>query len=188
MAPGVRALVIAALWLTAVVPAASAAPPQSDPAAIDRFVRYGLPFLPGTSTVAISAIRSLGALEGESVQKVANPLDPLKVDEYRHFAFNGLGIDGYVGERGELWPVRVVVTGAQWKILHDLGVGVPAGRVIDVLGAAAETTADVLAYHGDTQSVNFHLHAGLVVKVEFIYYQDRAARRGIQRCWGTAYG
>lgn len=109
MGTGARALIIAALWLTAVVPAASAAPPGADPAAIDRFVRSGLPFLPATSTVASAAIRSLGALEDESVQKVASPLDPVKVDEYRRFVFDGLEIYAYVGDGMSYGAVRVAV-------------------------------------------------------------------------------
>lgn len=107
--------ILAALLVTA-VPAAGADAVAADPAAIDRFVLHALPLLPGTSTVPITAIRSLGALERESVRKVVNPLDPIEVDEFRSFGFDGLEIYRYVGDQEELWPIRVTVTGSQWQI------------------------------------------------------------------------
>jgi len=175
MWPGLRPIAIsAALFLSAVpvVDAADAGIRPADAAGIDDFVLRGPLFLPGTTTVPIAVIRSLGELERESVSRAASRLDPIKVDEFRTFVFDGLEIYGYVGDRQELWPVRITVTKPQWPIRDGLAVGSAASRVAERLGAPTEVTPDVLTYHGDTQNVNFYLDAGRITRVEFIYYQD----------------
>jgi hypothetical protein len=158
--------------LLVAVPAAGSDRVAADPAAIDRFILNGPLFLPGTATVPMAAIRSLAELERETVRRVANRLDPIKVDEFRTFIFDGLEIYGYVGDRQELWPIRITVTRPSWKIQDGLTVGSDASRVTAQLGAPNETTANALMYRTDTQSVNFYFDAGRIVKVEFIYYSD----------------
>jgi len=173
MAPGWRLVaIIAALFFAAVAGAEDVGVRPADAAGIDDFVLHGPLFLPGTETVPIAAIRSLGKLERESVRKVANRLDPIKIDEFRTFVFDGLEIYGYVGDRQELWPIRITVTKPPWPIRDGLVVGSDASRVVALLGTPTDATPDVLTYHGDTQSVNFYLDGGRIVKIEFIDYLD----------------
>lgn len=175
MWPGLRPVAIIVALFLAAVPVAGADDAGVRPAdatGIDDFVLHGPLFLPGTATVPVAAIRNLGKLERESVRRVANRLDPIKVDEFRTFVFDGLEIYGYVGDRQELWPIRITVTRPRWQIRDELTVGSAAGRIAALLGAPTEATPDVLTYHGDTQSVNFYLGAGRIARVEFIYYPD----------------
>jgi hypothetical protein len=157
--PG-RRLGLALLWLTA-LPALGAD--------IDRFVRSGPLFLSDTS---LAAVRELGTLRSESVKRLVDPYDPLRVDEFRTLVFDGLEIYGLVDARQVVWPMRVTVTQPQWKIRDDLGVGTSVERLVAVLGAPAERTAEVLLYRGQAEYVNFFARGERIERIEFIYYAE----------------
>ena len=151
-------------------------PPESPaaitPARIDRFALEGPRFLKSVTRIPIATLRALAPLRQEQVKKAANPHDPLKVDEFRTLTFDGLEIYGFMGDQGELWPVRISVSSPDWEIAEDLRVGSDAARVQTVLGEPTTSSTEARLYQGDIQNVNFFLRDGKIAKIEFIYYLD----------------
>ena len=139
---------------------------------VDQFALEGPRFLKNVTRMPIAELRQLAPLRGEEVKKAANPHDPLKVDEFRTLSFEGLEIYGFMGDQGELWPVRIAVTGAAWDIANDLKVGSDAARVTELLGEPTTRGPEAWLYQGAIQNVNFFLRRDKIEKIEFIYYLD----------------
>jgi hypothetical protein len=138
-------------------------------AKIDSFVLDGPLFLKDKS---LPALRRLGKLKAESVEKAVNRHNPAQTDEFMTFKFDGLEIYGFVRPSQELAPILVTITNARWKVLNDLNVGAPSERVIKVLGQPDEKTENIMTYRGESEKVNFHVSKSKITKVEFIYYFD----------------
>jgi len=136
---------------------------------IDRFAWDGPLFLKDKS---LPALRRLGQLKAESVQKAANRHNPAQTDEFRTLRFDGLEIYGFVGASQELWPIHVTITDVHWKVLHGLDVGAPSERVLNVLGQPKEMTGNIMTYQGETERVDFHVSKNRITKIEFHYYLD----------------
>jgi hypothetical protein len=156
--------------------AAEELPPDTSAGAsaerIDRFVLEGPRFLKNVTRMPIAELRQLAPLRSEQAKKAANPHDPLKVDEFRTLSFEGLEIYGFMGDHGELWPVRITVTSAAWEIAEDLKVGSDAARVTDILGEPTTRGPEAWLYQGVIQNVNFFLRRDKIETIEFIYYLD----------------
>jgi hypothetical protein len=149
-----------------------AVPSAPDDARIDRFVLEGPRFLKDSTRLSLKDVRALGPVRKEQVKKAPNLHDPLKVDEFRTFSFDGLDLYGFMGDQQEFWPIRVVVSSASWEIAESLAVGSPAARVEEVLGKPATRTPELWTYSGEIQNVNFHIRGERIIKIEFIYYLD----------------
>jgi len=141
-------------------------------ARVDRFVLEGPRFLSSVARMPLAELRGLAPLLSERSSQVANPHDPVKLDEYRTLVFEGLEIHGYLGDHGDLWPVRITVSNPRWAIADDLNVGSDVMRIKEVLGEPAVSRPEAWLYQGAFQSVNFTLQKDRIEKIEFIYYLD----------------
>lgn len=134
---------------------------------IDRFVYDGPLFLKDKS---LPALRKLGRLQNEKMEKHPNRYIPGQAVEYITLTYDGLEIYGDVRERNRLAPILVVVTGSTWNIKHNLSVGAPMSRVIKALGEPINTNNHALRYCGETECVSFMVKDGKISKIEFDYY------------------
>lgn len=139
---------------------------------IDRFALEGPRFLKDVTRIPLVELRKLAPVRSEQAKKAANLHDPVKVDEFRTLSFDGLEIYGFMGDQGELWPIRITVSSAAWDIADDLKVGSDAARVLEILGEPATRHPQAWLYQGVIQNVNFYLRQDKVEKIEFIYYLD----------------
>src|SRR5207249_10441382 len=112
---------------------------------IDRFAWDGPLFLKDKS---LPALRRLGQLKAETVEKAANRHNPAQTDEFRTLRFDGLEIYGFVRASQEFWPIHVTITNVHWKVLHGLDVGAPSERDLKVLGQPKEMTGNIMTYQG----------------------------------------
>jgi hypothetical protein len=165
-----RASIVLAVWV--MIPAFSAEDPQEiseRQALIDRFVYDAPLFIRGKS---LPALRKLGPLKKERIDRRPNPHDPGKMLEYRTLTFKGLTVRGFVNDQNELAIIQISVTDSRWKILHGLNVGSPAAGIGKVLGKATREEKNTREYCGETECVDFNVKKGRIAEVVFNYYSD----------------
>jgi hypothetical protein len=138
-------------------------------ALIDRFVYDAPLFIRGKS---LPALRKLGPLKKERVDRRPNPHDPLKTIEYRTLEFKGLTLIGFVLDHNNLEIIQITVTDSRWKIRDGLNVGSPAAGIEKILGKPTGEDKNAREYCGETECVVFGMKKGRIAKIELNYYSD----------------
>jgi hypothetical protein len=138
-------------------------------AKIDRFAWDGPLFLPRDADAP--QIRALARVVREkSGTGVVNQV-PVR---YTTLTFEGGLVVTYrtFGAPAQSQVIDLTISCSRWAVKDGLGVGAPATRVVQTLGAVRRTRDGWLKYSGETEHVDFLINQDRVSKVVFTYYAD----------------
>ena len=132
----------------------------------------GMPAFLGGPTMPLATVRNLAPRYAETPSSFPNPHVSSETDFFRKFEFDGMELYGALLEPSVLTLISVVVTKPGWPIGRGLSVGVPEQAVLNALGPPGSESADLLVYHGVTDSMTFHVADHRVFQVTFEFYFD----------------
>ena len=147
---------------------------QRDPRSyemINEFVTRGWAFDLGTSLMDLKAV---GKIEREVISTVRNPHVENQIDEVRELYYDGLYVRAYfpAKDHKRLFLEEVEITSPRFQIKHGLDVGTPVAELERVLGEPDEIKGDVYSYSGETDTVRFVIHNGVITQVKWELYLD----------------
>lgn len=167
-----RVKVLATLIALALPATASTA--ERDPKSfetINEFVSRGWAFELGTS---LTDLKAVGKVQREVISMVKNPHVENQIDEVRELYYDGLYIKAYFPamDHKRFLLEEVEITSARFRVQHGLNVGASVAELERVLGEPDEIKGDVYSYSGETDTVRFVIHNGVITKVKWELYLD----------------
>lgn len=147
---------------------------QRDPKSyetINEFVTRGWAFELGTS---LTDLKAAGKVQREVVSTVKNAHVKNQIDEVRELYYDGLYIKAYfpAGDLKRFLLQEVQITNPRFGVKHGLNVGASVAELKAVLGEPDEIKGDVYSYSGETDTVRFVIHNGVITKVKWELYLD----------------
>ena len=138
---------------------------------INEFATRGWAFDLGTS---LTDLKAVGNVQREVVSTVKNRHDENQIDEVRELYYDGLYVRAYfpAKDHKRLFLEEVEITSPRFKIKHGLDVGTPVAELERVLGEPDEIKGDVYSYSGETDTVRFVIHNGVITQVKWELYLD----------------
>ena len=119
-------------------------------------------------------LKAVGNVQREVVSTVKNRHVENQVDEVRELHYDGLYVRAYfpAKDHKRLFLEEVEITSPRFKIKHGLDIGTPGAELQRVLGQPDEIRGDVYSYSGETDTVRFVIHNGVIAKVKWELYLD----------------
>ncbi len=147
---------------------------QRDPRSyetINDFVTRGWAFELGAS---LTDLKAVGKVQREVVSTVKNRHVENQIDEIRELYYDGLYVRAYFpGKDHKRFLIEEVeITSPMFRIKHGLNVGASIAELKAVLGEPDETEGDIYSYSGETDTVRFIVHNGVISKVRWELYLD----------------
>ncbi|MCI0725079.1 MAG: hypothetical protein L0338_39855 [Acidobacteria bacterium] len=138
---------------------------------INEFVTRGWAFDLGTS---LADLYEIGKIQREVVSTVKNRHVENQIDEIRELYYDGLYVRAYfpAKDHKHFLIEEVEITSPMFRIKHGLNVGASIAELKAVLGEPDETKGDIYSYSGETDTVRFVIHNGVIAKVKWELYLD----------------
>lgn len=136
---------------------------------IDKYV-YDAPLF--ITNHSLPGLRAIGKVTSETSFHHPSPHIENKLTEFITLKFSGLTIYGAINKDSSLAPIKITITGTQWKILEGFNIGTASARIKGVLGEAFSEKKSKIEYRGETEQVVFHTNNNLITKIELNYYYD----------------